>query len=251
MARFHGKDYSNNPNYRFVANETCTKCDGSGQFLHHGACFRCDGTGAHSYYTPTDEWAAVLAERRAKRNARKRAKRDAAYAAALAANPWLTGLALFLNATTADDWAQRLGWAVFERVTNGKTVSNNQAAALLKCALRSRAWHERRVAEAKAARPVVVGKGIVITGEIVSIKWRDSDWGGDYKITVKDDRNFRVWGTAPRAILDAVAVGTIEAALKGARVEFTANVTASDDDETFGFFKRPRKASVTLTAEGK
>jgi hypothetical protein len=32
---------------------------------------------------------------------------------------------------------------------------------------------------------------------------------------------------------------------RGDHVRMVANVTASDRDETFGFFKRPRKAEIT------
>lgn len=52
----------------------CIKCDGRGEYLHHGGCFRCDGRGYHT--TSATRHAAMLAGK---------AKRDAdcrAYAAA-------------------------------------------------------------------------------------------------------------------------------------------------------------------------
>jgi hypothetical protein len=87
--------------------------------------------------------------------------------------------------------------------------------------------------------PVVTGSGIEIEGAVVSCKWQQ---GGHYyapdvlKILILDDRNFKVWGSCPNAICDSVD--------KGTRLKLTANVEASKDDETFGFFKRPRKAEL-------
>lgn len=81
--------------------------------------------------------------------------------------------------------------------------------------------------------PVVEGR-IIITGTVVSTKWQDSDFGGSLKMLVKDDRNFKVWGTVPSS-LDEVGPGV--------RVSFTGTVTKSDNDESFGFFRRPTKAS--------
>jgi hypothetical protein len=70
---------------------------------------------------------------------------------------------------------------------------------------------------------------------VLSVKWQENDFGGREVMTVKDDRGFLVWGSTPHAI-DSVQ--------KGDRVRFVANVERSDRDETFGFFKRPRKAEV-------
>lgn len=93
----------------------------------------------------------------------------------------------------------------------------------------------KREAEDKAnAKPVVAGNGIVIRGTVLAKKWQDSHYGETLKMLVKDDRGFKVWGTVPSAV-------SIE---RGDKVAFTANVEASKDDETFGFFKRPRKAEV-------
>lgn len=86
--------------------------------------------------------------------------------------------------------------------------------------------------EVEVFAPVVEGR-IVITGEVLSVKWQDSDYGGSLKMLVKDDRNFKVWGTVPSSI-------EVE---RGNRVTFTATVEQSKDDETFGFFKRPSKAT--------
>lgn len=83
--------------------------------------------------------------------------------------------------------------------------------------------------------PVIEGK-ITITGEILSTKWQDSDYGATLKMLVKDDRGFKVWGSVPSVL------GSPE---RGDTVSFSATVTKSDKDESFGFFKRPTKAKFT------
>lgn len=84
--------------------------------------------------------------------------------------------------------------------------------------------------------PVPEGKQTV-EGTIISLSWRDNAYGDSVlKMTVADDRGFRVWTTAPAAIRDDVK--------RGDRVKFNASLTRSDDDETFGFGKRPTKAEI-------
>jgi hypothetical protein len=102
-----------------------------------------------------------------------------------------------------------------------------------------KAEKERKLAEERAnSEPCPTGR-VVITGEIVSSKAVESYYGTQYKMLVKDDRGFKVWGTVPSAIC-----GT-----KGNRVEFTATVEPSKDDEYFGFYKRPTKATETEVNE--
>ena len=71
-------------------------------------------------------------------------------------------------------------------------------------------------------------------------------------MVVKDDRGFKVYGTVPQAIIDEAVprphslgaqVWDYEV-LKGQRITFSATVQASDDDDKFGFFKRPTKAAL-------
>jgi hypothetical protein len=101
---------------------------------------------------------------------------------------------------------------------------------------------EQEAAEHPAA-PVVEGR-IKITGEILVMKWQDSDYGTTHKMMVRDDRGFRVWGTVPSSLESSysVAGGDVAGVEKGDRIEFMATVEASKDDTTFGFFKRPSKA---------
>ena len=119
--------------------------------------------------------------------------------------------------------------------------------ALVKKIKREDAEREARFAEERAkCKPIpaaVLDGRTRITGEIVSTKWQDNAFGGAYKMLVKDDRGFKVWGTVPRSIDDDVYEGRRDE--KTLRVEFDAKIEASRDDETFGFFSRPTKAAVT------
>lgn len=118
------------------------------------------------------------------------------------------------------------------------------------------------------------GDGLIVEGRIVSLREKVTDWGTTLKMTVKvttPEGVYLVWGTRPRA-LDGVygcltcgsttsdhngwvhapgcadrggqAAGFIGSAEVGDVVRFTANVTRGDRDPSFGFFHRPRKASV-------
>lgn len=101
-------------------------------------------------------------------------------------------------------------------------------------------------ARARVERPTVpcpMGK-IVLTGEVLSISFKEnlySRYGGSIKkLVVLDDRGFKVYVTEPSSISAEV----------GDRVSMTVTVEGiSDRDLTFGFGKRPSKATVLATAE--
>ena len=89
--------------------------------------------------------------------------------------------------------------------------------------------------EAKALEvkvPCPYGKETIV-GEIVKLNVSENAYGVRQVMTVKDARGFKVWGTVPTALTDAQV---------GDKVQFNAEVTPSDKDECFGFFKRPTKA---------
>lgn len=122
-------------------------------------------------------------------------------------------------------------------------LSERQVDAYFAAAKRNAEWlaerQEKAAAEAALPKaPVVEGRG-EISGEVLSVKWQDSVYGGAFKMLVRDDRGFKLWGTVPASLPDT---------LKGCRVKFNATVEKSHDDESFGFFKRPTKAEVTEEA---
>ena len=126
-------------------------------------------------------------------------------------------------------------------------LSERQVAAVLRAKARDEERAAKRAEEALTASPVVEGK-ILVTGEILTVKWQESHYGGALKMLVRDDRGFKVWGTCPTS-LDNVHTdedGRTSGVVKGDRVAFTATVEASNDDPTFGFFKRPSKAGLVV-----
>jgi hypothetical protein len=82
------------------------------------------------------------------------------------------------------------------------------------------------------------------TGTVVFTKYQESMYGGSEKMLFVDDRGFNLWGTAPSALWDASNESP-----SGCKIQFDATVQVSDDDECFGFFKRPTKVVVTEESE--
>lgn len=126
--------------------------------------------------------------------------------------------------------------SITEKFERDGFLSEPQIDAVLRGKIKDAEFAAKREAERAAASPVVEGR-VVLAGEIVKIGWQDNAYGGRAVMTVKDDRGFRVWGSVPGD----------EIVSKGDRIEFTATVTKSDD-ETFGFFKRPAKYTLTKGA---
>ena len=94
-------------------------------------------------------------------------------------------------------------------------------------------------------KPVIEGRG-PITGTVLGVKVEDDFYGRTYKMLIEDDRKFKLWGTIPTAIWEAV--NDLQDLVKQ-RVAFTATVAQSQNDETFGIFKRPAKAQLITTNE--
>lgn len=228
--------------------EACARCSGTGQWAGPGvdytvmvrgadgtiekrsmACFGCHGTGGkHVSQAQLDRREADRARRERKRAAEMQenlATAEQNRRAFFEQHPALVALE-----DKRDD--NRFASSLCQ-VEAGRSLSEKQLAAAEAMVARD----AERAAEAAAARPVVEGRQ-VITGEILSVKVVENDFGGTIKMTVRDDRGFRVFGTMPGALAGDHSVQA------GARVELTATVKASDRDKDFGFFSRPAKASV-------
>jgi len=106
--------------------------------------------------------------------------------------------------------------------------------------------------EPEPTTPLIEGRR-EITGTVVSTKWQNSMYGETLKMLVREADGNKVWGTVPSSITDAgyLVMSSQDDALKGKTVTFTAKVERSADDEHFGFFSRPTKASVIETEEVK
>ena len=99
--------------------------------------------------------------------------------------------------------------------------------------------HQRKSVEQKAKEAKVVGELSIgrqeIEGAVLNIKAQHSDYGTTFKMLIELVTGQRVFGSIPKAISE-VAIGN--------SVKFTGTVELSRDDKTFGFFKRPSKATI-------
>lgn len=217
--------------------QDCWKCGGTGFLAEYanifqGVCFGCDGTrGKHTTQRKLDRNAKARERYAAKKEAERverhaKAEADEAEARSLAsrtreqfvaANP---GIEQALEVLDGD-----FGKDLRERLDEFGALTERQTAAALRIAAEK--------ATEPAPSPVVEGR-IEIVGKVSTTKWVDNAYGGALKMLVLDDRGFKVWGTVPSAL-------EVE---QGYRVGFTATVTASTDDESFGWYKRPSKAEV-------
>jgi hypothetical protein len=257
----------------------CKRCFGAGHYAfngEHDRCYICDNTSAKlgehlESKAAAEKWCHGKAMARANRIRKAEAKRNEAVLAMEANQAALkqadAEVYEFLMAvvieedtqdlySTYDEWAaatQQDGHTKLERDSFIRTMAETlrwvapAKPFTPKMVDAVRRTMEKRAAQATeaAAHPVVEGRG-VITGEIVGTKMVDGDYGIAYKITVKDDRGFRIYCTVPRAMADSAydddGHGWFPRS-KGRRVTFTATVTASTDDPSFGFGSRPTKGA--------
>jgi hypothetical protein len=85
-----------------------------------------------------------------------------------------------------------------------------------------------RAVEKEAAAPCPTGR-VEITGVIVKVDERESQWGIVTKMLVKAAEGFMVWSTLPSGA----------PCERGASITFKATVKPSPDDPKFGFASRP------------
>lgn len=109
-----------------------------------------------------------------------------------------------------------------------------------------------RAAEEAAAEPVpVTEERLDLEGEVLTVREQDGYMPGQtvLKMLVKTTRGFKLWGSVPTALLDDVCHDNAGSeTLRGKRVRFSAKVERSKDDTKFGFFKRPTKVALVVTA---
>lgn len=221
----------------------CGRCGGKGYIrafghVHNGLCYECSGERGRRSTVEREERLARRRERDRARRARKveveRAEVAAKVAAYRAEHP---DVVQALHAHAEDHGVLSDLAGALRRVGS---LTEAQAALVLKVAAE---------VDAAAAAPVVpVPEGrMPIAGRVVSFKSVPGYAYNSYdlKVLVEDDRGWRVYGTAPRAILrDGSGITTVDSGARvGDRVAFTATLERSRDDAGFGFFKRPAKAS--------
>lgn len=127
-------------------------------------------------------------------------------------------------------------------------LSEKQTAAIEKCLVREIEFAKKKQEQAAKladAPPLAEGR-IEIEGRIVSTKYQESMYGTTLKMLVELEDGNRVWGTMPAKLEDeawkiAQDQGKNAPEFRETLVRFTATVERSQDDEHFGFFKRPSK----------
>lgn len=127
-------------------------------------------------------------------------------------------------------------------------LTENQEAAVRKAMARAEKREVERNAEWEAAADCPEGR-VEVTGVILSVDIRETAFGSQWKMLVRDDSGFKVWGSIPQKLKEQTETflnhqffdGTD---LKGKRVSFIAAITPSKDDQKFGFLKRPTKAKL-------
>lgn len=77
---------------------------------------------------------------------------------------------------------------------------------------------------------------IQFEGKIINIKFQENQFGGTLKMLFEDIRGFKLWGSVPSKLLDEE--------LSNLNIKFAATVSVSNNDKSFGYFKRPTKIEI-------
>lgn len=260
----------------------CRRCGGEGHYSYngeHSRCYECDNTSAKlgdllGSVEAAEKWCHGKALRRAAADRKRerealqaQAARDARVAALKEREPEIVEMLQKVY----DDENEAYGTGDFSKVSKSKflremasnlfnaswkyDLSENMIDALRRVLDANAKRDAERAAERASAAPVVTGR-VEIQGEVVSTKSYETDYGTAYKMLVKDARGFKVYGSIPSNLWNEVellgsyrksAWGETDGVMNklvGMEIKFTATVEASNDDELFGFFKRPAKAEV-------
>ena len=154
------------------------------------------------------------------------------------------------------DVAGAFGFRMQEQIWEWGSLTEKQEAAMIKIfdraceRVENRAETERKWAEEHAAAAPCPSGRTEITGTIISTDLRENAFGSQWKMLVRDDSGFKVWGSVPSKLFELCAEDDVWPRgddLKGKRITFTAAVEVSDRDEKFGFFKRPTKTKLVAS----
>lgn len=274
----------------------CKRCGGEGHYSHngeHSRCYTCDNTSAKlgeligSDRAAAEKWCHERAVRRAQADRKREAKRlalvaktEAKQAALKAADPEVFDFIMSIELNDAIDYStgeydqeapkREYDTFLIAMAENLRHVVNCDKPFTDKMVAASRAKMEKRTAKKieDAASPAPSGR-VAVTGEIVSAKATENDFGTAYKILVKDDAGFKVWVSIPSAQRgeaydlfwgqvedagyslrdfgpDCWFLGTTDGkftGVKGRRITFTATLEPSKDDAAFAFGSRPTKGA--------
>lgn len=136
---------------------------------------------------------------------------------------------------------------------NGRVLTERQIEAGAKAWVKAQERDAQRKVEAENAVPAPEGK-VTVVGEVKTVKWQESIYGGQLKMLVLADEGFKVWSTVPTSLQGVTGLVSgnewkfTQDVQVGERVEFTATLTPSDNDNTFAIAKRPTKARILSRA---
>lgn len=140
--------------------------------------------------------------------------------------------------------------AMFEQINEWGRLSEKQEAAVRKILERAKGrvaeWEAKKAEEFANSADCPQGR-VQVTGTIISTDLRETSFGNVWKMLVRDDSGFKVWGSIPSKLHEPEEEGgqwITGKEMKGKRVSFTAAIEPSEDDQKFGFFKRPTKAKI-------
>jgi hypothetical protein len=165
----------------------------------------------------------LVAERANKAEATRKAK-----AAFIAAHPEIDDL-LALDHYIATD---------MRCYFNRKGILSEKQVALLRKLHADVAEKAAKLAEKLASGIVAPTGRVVISGEVLSTKWVESNYGSALKMRVRDDRGFTCWGSVPK--LDDGQYSD----LVGKKITFKATMEHDNTDPTHGWFRRPTNGKL-------
>lgn len=241
----------------------CSRCGGAGasdRWAHTGrTCYQCGGSGTMgTKATPlySAEKLAKLVATQEKRHAALKAKKQAqaeqaaAERAAVAAELLNSARATYPEAVAFLEQYQ--GESEFlnelqDKLFTGFPFTDNMAQAVLKvkAGLAKKQDWDTLVAKIESNdTPITPGRQ-VISGYVISVKWKESFRGRTLKMLMLDDRGFKVWCTTPRPLASLIPRdedGELDThKVRKAYIRFTASLAPSDDDDRFAFATRPAK----------
>lgn len=116
----------------------------------------------------------------------------------------------------------------------------------------------RSTGSIRSATPVEASLRVVSVAKLATVMQQSSTRrrGRSHKVTIADDRGFRIYGSLASSLAEEAYYEWRESVksvydygpecwldhLKGKRLTFTARVERSREDVEFGFFTRPNKA---------
>lgn len=237
----------------------CYDCSGKGyirgyEHVDNGICYRCNGTGDRKTFT--------VRELREKAVRKYRDRQYALHQKQKAAAPkiaWREENADLI--ARAEIVEGHKDFQIINEIIWNRWVPSVKQVELVRTIIeRHEGWAARKLEEDLTKADCPTG-ATVVTGNIIAYRLVNSEYGEAVKITVEDETGFRVYGTLPSNLMDALYdewlitldedANTLDygpevylEAAKGRKITFTATLAPSDDDPKFGFYSRPRKASL-------